>query len=189
MTARYQLLDRGVFDFQSRTNVLPDSPDWQTYREWLTAGGIPLPPDTVGQMDLPQAQAEREAQIETYATGLRNKVISGVSAGEMASWLLKLMDGLAVRAGQPSPFAPILPAIGAGLGLPATPTSYNHAIALVRGISEAEHIDKVLPLATQFLTAEAAIDGVRGKHVDAVRAITDMGALLAYDWMAGWPAL
>ena len=49
---------------------------------------------------------------------------------------------------------------------------------------------------TQFFTdfdarvkAEAAIDGTRGKHSDAIAAMPDVQSIVAYDWHSGWPAL
>ncbi|MDQ5946186.1 MAG: hypothetical protein QG619_1609, partial [Pseudomonadota bacterium] len=75
------------------------------------------------------------------------------------------------------------------LGLPTTPTSYNHAVAMVRGITEAQHVALVLAQAVPFMAAEAAIDGMRGKHCDAVNAMTDVPSLVAYDWSTGWPEI
>lgn len=190
MTARYQLLERGVFDHQARAVVLPADPGWADYLQWLTEGGVLLPLDPVGQIaDLADAKEQRCAEINAYAASLRNKVIAGRSVGEMASWALKLFDALAVAIGQPSPFAAVLTALKTALGLPVTPTSYNHAVAMVRGITEAQHVNLVLAQAVPFMAAEAAIDGTRGKHCDAVNAMADIPAIVAYDWMTGWPEI
>ena len=190
MTARYQLLERGVFDHQARAIVLPADPGWSDYLQWLTEGGVLLPLDPVGQVaDLATAKAQRCAEINAYAASLRNKVIAGRSTGEMASWALKLFDAMAVAGSQPSPFAAVLTTLQTALGLPSTPTSYNHAVAMVRGITEAQHVALVLAQAVPFMAAEAAIDGNRGKHCDAVNAMTDVPSLVAYDWSTGWPAL
>lgn len=190
MTSRYQLLERGVFDHQTRSNVLPSGAGWADYLQWLTEGGVLLPLDPVGQVtDLAEAKAQRCTEINAYAASLRNKVIAGRSTGEMASWALKLFDAMAVAGSQPSPFAAVLTTLQTALGLPSTPTSYNHAVAMVRGITEAQHVALVLAQAVPFMAAEAAIDGNRGKHCDAVNAMTDVPSLVAYDWSTGWPAL
>ena len=188
MTARYQLLERGVFDHQARAIVLPADPGWSDYLQWLTEGGVLLPLDPVGQVtDLAEAKAQRCTEINAYAASLRNKVIAGRSTGEMASWALKLFDAMAVAGSQPSPFAAVLTTLKTALGLPSTPTSYNHAVAMVRGITEAQHVALVLAQAVPFMAAEAAIDGVRGKHCDAVNAMADVPSLVAYDWSTGGP--
>ena len=190
MTSRYQLLERGVFDHQERAVVLPADPGWADYLQWLTEGGVLLPLDPVGQVtDLAEAKAQRCTEINAYAASLRNKVIAGRSTGEMASWALKLFDAMAVAGSQPSPFAAVLTTLKTALGLPSTPTSYNHAVAMVRGITEAQHVALVLAQAVPFMAAEAAIDGMRGKHCDAVNAMADVPSLVAYDWSTGWPAL
>ena len=190
MTRRYQLLERGVFDHQERAVVLPSDPAWAEYQQWLTEGGVLLPLDPVGQVtDLAEAKAQRCAEINAYAASLRNKVIAGRSTGEMASWALKLFDAMAVAGSQPSPFAAVLTTLQTALGLPSTPTSYNHAVAMVRGITEAQHVALVLAQAVPFMAAEAAIDGMRGKHCDAVNAMADVPSLVAYDWSTGWPEI
>jgi hypothetical protein len=172
MNARYQLLERGVFDHTTRSNVLPHMPEWDIYREWLTAGGIPLPMDAIGQVDLADAQASRIAEIEAYAAGLRNKIIAGISAGEMSSWPLKIAEARLWTASGDDADAPMLA-----------------ATAQIRGIPMAEMVAKVMGAATPFAMAEAAIDGTRGKHCDAINAMTDVRDVVVYDWRAGWPAL
>lgn len=191
MSARYQILaEGGVWDFQERRKITRlDADAWASYAQWLTEGNSPLPADPVGQLDLATAIANRQAEIDAYAAGLRNRIIRGRSVGEMASWALKLFDAMAVAGGALNPFAAVLPAVGQALGLPATPTSYNDAIAKVRGITEAEHVGKVLSQAVPFLVAEAAIDGTRGRHCDAVAACPDVQSVVAYNWLAGWPQL
>lgn len=188
---KYQQLDVGVWDLSTRTVVTKrTTPElWAEYEAWLTAGGILLPPDSVGQMELAEAKTTKCAEINSYAASLRNKIIAGRSAGEMVSWAIKLLDAMAVSAAQPNPFLSILPALQAALGLPSTPNSYNHAIAMVRGITEADHILKVLNQAVPFIAAEAAIDGTRGKHCDYVNNATTVEEIILYNWKTGWPVL
>lgn len=188
-TTRYQLLERGVWDHQTRTTVLPGAAEWAAYNLWLTAGGVPLPADAVGQLSLVEAKAARIAEIDAYAAGLRNQVISGRSAGEMASWPIKLLEALALQGGQPSPFAALMPAIQAALGLPVQPTSILGAMADARGITEAEYAAKVIHDAVLFVAAEIAIDAARGAHRDAILALADVRDVVTYDWSAGWPVI
>jgi hypothetical protein len=185
----YQLLDEGVFDLSSKTIIKRGQPGWSDYQTWLTQGGVLLPKDSLGQLDLVTAKANRTAEIDSYAASLRNKIIAGRSAGEMAAWTIKLFDAMAVLAAQPSAFTPILATLRTILGLPVTPTSYNHAIAMIRGITETEHATKVVSQAVPFLAAEAAIDGIRGKHNDAINAMLTVPEIITYDWSTGWPAI
>lgn len=191
--ARYQQLSNseggGVRDIATNKVIRRGDPGWDEYMGSLSAGEMPLPPGPSVNEDLATLKAKRCAEIDAYAAGLRNKVIAGRSPGEMASWALKLFDAMAVAGAQPSPFAAILPAIGTGLGLPSAPTSYNDAIAKVRGITEGAHVAKVLAQCAPFLMAEAAIDGTRGRHCDAVNAMPDGAAVVTYDWLQGWPEL
>lgn len=173
MTARYQILaEGGVWDFQTRSRIPADNSNaaWQEYRAWLTAGGIPLPPDSIGQDDLPTAQAKRIAEIEAYAAGLRNKVIAGYSAAEMSSWPIKVMEARAYTISGNAGDAPML-------SIEAT----------ARGITLTDLAAKVLTKADGFAPLEATISGICGKHQDAIRALTDIRDLLVYDWRAGWP--
>lgn len=172
MTARYQLLDRGVFDHQTRAVVAPASAEWTNYKEWLTAGGIPLPMDSAGQDDLATAKAKRCAEINAWAAGLRNKVIAGISAGEMASWTIKLVEARDYLSTNNPAVAPLIV-----------------QIAQVRGMTPTALANRVIANAAQYQAAEAAIDGTRGKHCDAIEAMTDVRDIVAYDWRTGWPAL
>jgi hypothetical protein len=171
MSARYQRLPQGVFDFQTRTVILFGNPGWQEYQDWLTAGGVLLPADPAGQMDLTAAVTAKNAEINSYAASLRNKVIAGRSSGELASWAIKIGEARAFATG----------------GDAAAPTLA--ATAAIRGITTAALVAKVIAQATPFLQAEAAIDGVRGKHCDAIALLTDVQSVVAYDWSVGWPAI
>ena len=175
MSARYQILQAGgVWDHQTRTAIPPSrsNADWLAYQAWLTAGGVPLPADAVGQDDLATAKAKRCEEINAYAAGLRNKVVMGRSAGEMASWSVKLAEVRAYNASLIPADAPTLATICA-----------------VRGITMADLIARINAQATPFLQAEAVIDGVRGKHCDAIEAMSDVRDIIVYDWSAEWPTI
>jgi hypothetical protein len=173
--SRYQILQSGgVFDFETRTIIPPDrsSALWQEYQNWLTAGNTPLPPDTIGQDDLATSKLKRQGEIDAYAAGLRNRVVRGRSAGEMASWALKLNEARAYTSTSDPLQAPTL-----------------SAIASIRGITLADLAGRVLANSKPFLQAEAAIDGIRGKHCDAIDAMTTVADIITYDWHSGWPVI
>lgn len=173
--SRYQVIKSGgVFDLESRTIVPPDrsSEAWRDYEAWLTAGNTPLPPDTIGQDDLATSVAKRKAEIDAYAAGLRNAVVRGRSAAEMASWSIKVAEARAYAANPLPASAPLLA-----------------AIAQIRGIDLALLVEKVNVQSAPFMQAEAAIDGVRGKHCDAIEAMATVGEIVTYDWQAGWPVI
>ena len=175
MSARYQIIaSGGVFDHEQRAIVRPvkTSAEWQEYQAWLTAGNTPLPADDVGMLDLAEAKARRVEEINMFSAGLRNRAVRGRSAGEMASWAIKLAEARAFQSGGTDADAPTLA-----------------AIATIRGITTAALVQKVIEQAAPFLQAEAAIDGVRGKHCDAIEAATDVRDIIAYDWSTGWPAI
>lgn len=117
-----------------------------------------------------QARAARKVEISAYATALRNRAIGGYSAGEMASWPLKLSEA---RAYQVDPLAscPLLTMESGARGVPLS--------ALVQ---------RVLENAQVFAGLEAMIAGIEGMHRDAVDALNDFAAVAAYDFSGGWPA-
>jgi len=190
MSTRYQTVaEGGVFDHETARRIRRGEPGWAEYQEWLTRGGSPLLPDPVGEMDLAAAKAARIADINAHAAGLRNQFVRGRSVGEMVSWSIKLLDAIAVQAGQPTPFAALLPQLQAQLGLPVAPDSVNHALALLRGITEAEHAGKVISQAAAALAAEIASDAIRGRHCDSIATMTDPRDIAAYPWLTGWPSM
>lgn len=173
MTARYQIISSGgVFDHQTKTIVLPGQLGWREYQAALTAGESPLPADEAGMLPLADAIARRVEEINMYSAGLRNRAVRGRSPGELASWAIKLSEARAFLAGGTDADAPTLA-----------------AIATIRGITTAALVQKVIDQATPFLMAEAAIDGIRGKHCDAIQAMTDVRDVVTYDWSTGWPAI
>lgn len=119
---------------------------------------------------LDQAKAAKQAEILAHAKTLRDKVVSTISAGEMASWPIKLAEARAFAAG-------------------STDTPMLAAEAAIRGLSVADLVTKVDGNATGFAALEAHIGGVDGMHRDAVKALTSFEAVAAYDYLTGWPAV
>ena len=189
MATRYQVVaDGGVFDFETQRRVLPsDTTAWGQYEEWVTAGGVALPPDFIGQQTLAQAQAQRVSEINAYASCLRNAAVRGRSVAEMATWTMLALDALAVKAGGLSLFSALLPAVQAALNLPTLPSSISAALGAVRGITEVQSANKVLAQAAPFLAQQIAIEGVRGAHVDAIQSKVDIRDVVSYAWRTGWP--
>lgn len=172
MATRYQVQNpRGVFDFSTRTSTMPGEAGWDDYLEWLTAGNTPLPPDAVGQDTLAQAKAKRCAEIDAYAAGRRNAAVRGRSAAEMSTWSAKLAEAKAFAAAPVALSAPLL-----------------FSIAQIRGIPLAALVAKVTAQSNIFLPNEAAIDGTRGMHCDAIEAMTTVQQIIVYNWQTGWPA-
>lgn len=174
MSVRYQLLAEGVRDHQAKEDIQPDrsSSKWQEYQAWVTAGNTALPADALGSLELADAIARRCEEINMYASGLRNAAVRGRSSGEMASWTMKANE------------ARLYTATGAPADAPTLALT-----AQVRGITLDALVAKVLDQAAPFLQAEAYIDGVRGRHCDAVQAMVDVRDVMAYDWRAGWPTI
>ncbi len=191
MSALYQQIEVGVRNLSTGKNIVPDqsSPDWLEYQEYVTAGGVTLPMDNVGASDLAGAKAERILQIEAHEAGLYNKVIRGLSAGELASWTVQLLDALAVKAGAASPFALLLPSLGAALGMAQPPVSLCDALGQARSSNEADLSTLVLTKALMFLVPLIQINGTSARHRAAVMSMTDIRDLIVYDWRAGWPVL
>ncbi|MBX3610403.1 MAG: hypothetical protein KF871_10965 [Hydrogenophaga sp.] len=119
---------------------------------------------------LEQAKAFRKAEVSALATKLRNKVIKGYSAGEMASWSIKLAEARTFAI-DPLASCPLLT-----------------LEAQTRGVALASLAQRVLDNATLFAGAEAMIAGVEGMHRDSIDALADFDGVAAYDFTGGWPA-
>lgn len=121
---------------------------------------------------LAQAIGHRQTECLAIAKGLRDKAISGVSAGEMAGWPIKLAEARAFAADPVGANTPMLA-----------------AEAAARGVTVAELVSKVGGNSTRFAALEAAIGGTDGRHRDALARLTTFDAVAAYDLTAGWPVV
>lgn len=119
---------------------------------------------------LDDAKAYRAEQISAHAKTLRDKVISAISAGEMASWPIKLAEARAFAQGATAEQCPMLSGEAAS-----------------RGVTLAELVAKVAGNATTFAGLESMIAGVDGKHRDAIKACSSFDEVAAYDYLNGWP--
>lgn len=119
-----------------------------------------------------EAKAERRAESTAHAKTLRDRVVSTVSAGEMASWPIKRAEAMAYsQSGNPAD-APML-----------------SAEAAARGVTLPAIIARVAANATMFAGLESAISGADGRHRDAIDALASFEAVAAYDLTARWPAV
>lgn len=119
---------------------------------------------------LAEAQTLKANEVLDKAKALRDKAVKAISAGEMASWPIKLSEAAKFAATGLDADAPMLT-----------------AEATARGITTAALVAKVGGNATVFATLEALIGGVDGKHRDAIKALTTFDEVSAYDYSAGWP--
>lgn len=110
------------------------------------------------------------AQIEQHAVDLRAMYIGNTSPAEMASWTLKVAEAVKYNATQVATDAPMLT-------LEAT----------ARGIDLQQLVDKVVYKASLMSQLEAVVSGNAGRHTDAIKQLTDIQQLYAYDWSTGWP--
>lgn len=121
---------------------------------------------------LDEAKTHRCAEVSQRAKTLRDKAIKTISAGEMASWPIKLSEAAKFLATGLAADAPLL-----------------SAEANARGITLAALVAKVDGNATIFAMLEATIGGVDGKHRDAIKALTTFDEVAAYDFSGAWPEL
>lgn len=108
---------------------------------------------------LAEAKAFVTVQANAWSCYLRNKLIGPVSPFEAASWWIKVAE---------AKMYPICPTL-----------DYE---AAQRGISTQDLATKVLAQATQLQFMEAKIAGLCGKHKDAIKALTTIEEVCAYDW-------
>lgn len=121
---------------------------------------------------LDDAKSHKSEQISAHAKMLRDRVIRNISAGEMASWPIKLSEAAKYAQTGQDADAPMLA-----------------AEASARGITLAELVAKVGGNATTFAGLEAAIAGTDGAHRDAIKACETFEAVAAYDFSTGWPGV
>ena len=119
---------------------------------------------------LAESQAYKCAEVSDKAKQLRDKAVRSISAGEMASWPIKLAEAAKFAAGDTS--CPML-----------------NAEATARGITLAALVAKVDGNAQVFAGLEAVIGGVDGKHRDAIKALVTFDEVSNYDYSAGWPVV
>lgn len=171
MSARYELRKSGVFDRELGRVVKRGEREFEVdYHAWLAGGNAPDPEPAPPPPTLEFAIAEKLAEIEAYAYAQRAQVTLPASPQEMASWSLKLSEARAWSTSQNDSDAPMLVLEGAA-----------------RGTGTGDIVQRVLDNAQAYQQAEGAIAGTCGRHKDALRALTCVDEVLAYDVSSGWP--
>lgn len=143
----------------------------QVSGQWM-ASDAPAVQAIIDGYSLAQAIGHRQSECLAIAKGLRDKAISGISAGEMAGWPIKLAEARAYAADPAGAQTPMLA-----------------AEAAARGVTVADLVGKVGGNSAKFAALEAAIGGTDGRHRDALAKLTTFYDVAAYDLTAGWPVV
>lgn len=120
---------------------------------------------------LSEAKAVLCGKVSALAKLKRDAAICGISAGELASWPIKLSESIAYQQTADSAVAPLL-----------------SIEAAARGVTLAELVARVASNAQTFAGLEASIAGADGRHRDAILLLQDWPDLYTYDYSNGWPA-
>lgn len=128
---------------------------------------------TVIDKPINEVKEKLKSDCVALATRKRNQIVTGVSAGEMASWPIKREQAYAYLA----------------QGVAATdqdaPALAEEAAA--RGTTTLEIVNRVAANAENLLTLESQIAGVSGRHRDAIDLMLTLSELAEYDITTGWP--
>jgi hypothetical protein len=126
----------------------------------------------INDYSLVQARARKCAEVTAHAKVLRDKVVSTISPGEMASWSLKALEATKFSASGNAADCPML-----------------SLEAQARNIPLADLVAKVHGNTQRFSMAEAMIGGTDGRHRDTITALDDFEAINNYDFSSGWPVV
>ena len=120
--------------------------------------------------------AAKDAAIrraQKIADGLRDKIIAGAHPMEVQGWIAKATEAQAY-ADDPRDDAKF-------------PMIKLEAAA--RGVAPDQLASKIAAKRAALINAEAAIEGARGRHKDAIRALNAIAEIDAYDINTGWPVI
>lgn len=120
-------------------------------------------------------KAERKAESVAHAKALRDKAVSGYSAGEMASWPIKRAEAMSYVQGVSELDPAACPFLKAEAGF--------------RGITLEAIVARVAANSAAMAGLEAAIGGIDGAHRDAIDALTTWQDVRDYDITSGYPAI
>lgn len=173
--ATWRLLKVGVLDEDTSEWITRVHVRWQEYVAFREAGGVPLPyvPEIVPDPPLADVQEEVIDLIDDWGQRLRARAARGIGPQEAVLIMEKVRQAKAAQASGNPADAPLLV-----------------REANRRGISLATLVTKILNKASVWADFEADVAGASGAHADAVRALTTVAAVRAYDWQATlWPSL
>ena len=118
------------------------------------------------------AIAAKCLHVSALAKSLRDYVVIAISAGEMASWPIKMSET--------AKFA----ATGSAAQCPMLSMEANE-----RGVTVASIASRVGGNGAVFAGLEARIGGTDGRHRDAIKLLTTFEDVAAYDYSGGWPSV
>ena len=118
------------------------------------------------------AIAAKCLHVSILAKSLRDYVVIAISAGEMASWPIKMSEMAKFAATGSAAQCPML-----------------SMEAAERGVTVASIVARVGGNGAVFAGLEAKIGGTDGRHRDAIKKLTTFDAVAAYDFSGGWPAV
>jgi hypothetical protein len=108
---------------------------------------------------LAEAKAFACKQSDQWAAHLRDRFLNPISPYEASSWPLKMAEAIAY---------PNCPALTIE--------------AQARGVTLEALVAKITSKAQQLAYLEAIIAGMNGRHNDAIKALTTIEEVCAYDW-------
>ena len=157
--------------FTGTLGAVPIAGHWARFEDgvWITSDDIAVQ-EIIDSFTLDQAKAEIKAKVTTLAKAIRDKIVSGTSPGEMASWPIKFAEASAYSA-NPSAVTPMLT-----------------TEATQRGVTVESIAVRVTVNAVILGRIEANIAGTQGRHNDNLKALTTFDDVAAYDFSTGWPA-
>ena len=164
------LADGVIYPFDQYSSIDVVAPAHVIPGEWRYAGGGFRPVNfTAAEITAAKDAAIRRAQ--KIADGLRDRMLNGAHPMEVQGWIAKADEAQAYAA-DPRDDAKF-------------PMIKLEAAA--RGVAPAALVAKIAAKRLALINAEAAIDGARGRHKDAIRAMATVDELNAYDINTGWP--
>ena len=137
--------------------------------EWVTDDEVAVQ-SIIDGYPLSMTIAEFKGKVDVYAASLRDKAVSGISPGEMASWPVKKSEAEAYNLSLDPADAPTL-----------------NAEATARGATLQSIVNRVIVNSAALTALEAQIAGVAGMHKDVIEAMQDFSAIVSYDYKTGWP--
>lgn len=132
--------------------------------EYKAALAAQVAPPTIAQL-----KQQILAQINAHAEQLFSQLTAPYPTSEALTWPYKLKEAEAFKASGDPNNAPKLAVEAAS-----------------RGVSLTDLAQTIVTKSEQYQIRCAQICGVRGKHSDAIAALSTSEELQAYDWQGGW---
>lgn len=154
-----------IVDTQEHPNT---NPDYLVYKQWLAAGGVPLPAEQRPAAEI--AAALRQALAAEYRKHIQI-IAAGYPLSERESWPVQTEEARALQVD------------------PAAVTPWIDAAALARGLDRLELADRIRAKDDAYRQVHGLLTGTRQRIEDQIDAAAgDALALSQIDVCAGWPA-